>query len=295
MAPGSPCFRALRRLTIVACVLALTVSSALAAKKPKKPSEPKPAKAADPMSSPLQPDKLAPEYARLPFGGTKKAVLDFERSRIQAEYQRRIVSTPDVRERDQLRAKADEVFEAFAQTYFEFNGRRSGYDVSVLSGEFRHSTGQSLLLHEEGKLRGYLLFSEGKLWKLVHQQPAEGSFDALVEKAKEAYGPPDSVEVRTVFEGEEPVEKPKTATWKRGGLTFVLTDESALYGTFIAKWAVTEVEDRIARQAPSGGTDVRKQFGTEDVLMDIMTPSEESVSDIVDQILEGEPKPKPKD
>lgn len=294
-------------LALALVLLALPALAAKGRKAPKKPAEPAPAPAAEltpeqivaaAAASKLHPEKAFPEFEALAFGKDLDALTEYMRQRTDREVRPRILATPDVRQRDKLQAAAARQVEEFSLSHVEFRGQPTGWDVSILSGEFRHNARQEMRRHVEGETHAYFLLSEGTLWKVVRQSPAEErSFDQLLTQLRGAYGPPDSVETRTEYRDGEPVQVPERVTWKDGTLTVQAVDMSTLYKAHVVKWTVAPIERRVATMGTAAPrVDIKQQFRTEDVLRDVTTPSDRSVDDIVDRLLQGtaETTPPPK-
>ena len=239
--------------------------------------------------SALLPGKFLSEFEALPFGGDVAALIAYERGRIGSLYRARIRGTPDVRKRDRLEAEAEERVVAFSKTHVEFSGQATGFDVSVLSGEFRHRAGHALRTREDGGTRFYFLLSGGKLWKLVCQKPAKGEFSEMFGKLRAIYGEPAKIETRTVYREGDAVDLPHRISWTDGLVSVVLTDMSAVYNSHVVKWALVSEEQRLSELAETRPADPRKRFGASRELMDVMKKDEEdpSLDDIVDQLLEG--------
>jgi hypothetical protein len=308
------------RRSVVACALSFAAllgmlllagpASAAKARKPAKgkghPAEEAPAAAAltpeqlvaAAAASALHPQKAFPEYAGLPFGGDMDGLMGYVRQAVDRDVRPKMLATPDVRQRDKLQAEAAKEVETVSLSHVDFRGQPTGWDVSILSGEFRHNARQEMRRRTSGELHSYFLLSEGSLWKLVRQAPAaERSFDQLLTALRGAYGAPTKVETRREYRDGQAVEVPERATWEDGALTVQAVDMGTLYGAHLVKWALTPVEQQVAAigRGPVG-LDIKDRFRTEDVLRDVTTPSDRSVDDIVDRLLQGsgpvEPAPK---
>ena len=293
----------------VALAALLMTAPALAGKarkeKPKEPPAPTPAAApatpealaAAAAASKLHPVKADAVYDGLAFGKDIEALTGYMRDRVQREVKPKILATPDVRQRDELQAAAEKEVEEFSLSHVEFRGQPTGWDVSILSGEFRHNARQEMRTWRERNTQAYFLVSEGTLWKLIQQQPSdERPFEEVLSQLRGAYGPPAAIETRTVYKDGEPSEVPERVTWTDGVFTVQAIDMSTLYHAHVVKWALTEVEQRVASTGPAAvGVDLKAQFRTEDILRDVTTPSDHSVDDIVDRLLDGTaPTPPPK-
>lgn len=294
--------RSLPAALVVAALLVTATAFAGKARKPK-PAEVQPTPAAAPATpeqlaaaaaaSKLHPSKAFPEYAGLAFSKDTEALTSYMRERVAREVRPKLLATPDVRQRDLLQADAEKQVEEFSRSYVDFRGQPTGWDVSILSGEFRHNARQEMRRHQERDAHAYFMVSEGTLWKLIQQQPAEAqTFDQLLTQLRGAYGPPTRVETRTEYRDGKAVAVPERATWEDGTMTVQAVDMSTLYQSHVVKWALTDVESRVAGTGAGGPrVDIKHHFRTHDVLRDVTTPSDRSVDDIVDRLLEGKVAP----
>lgn len=259
--------------------------------------------AAAAATSALHPAKAFPAYEGLAFGKDLDALTQYMRARMEREVRPQMLATPDVRQRDRLQAEAESKVEEFSKSHVEFRGQATGYDVSILSGEFRHGARQEMRTHHTtDDVHGYFLLSEGTLWKLIRQQDTDsGPFEDLLTRLRTAYGKPAQVEMRTIYRDGEAVQIPERATWDDGTFTVQAVDMGAIYKSQVVKWALKSVEDPIAATGRRGwGVDIKEQYKTDDVLRDIMAPEDDpSVDSIVDRLLDDTaprkpPKPAPK-
>jgi len=113
---------------------------------------------------------LAELYAGFKFGMTKDEVIAQLAKAIDEKYDQQLKQTTDVAQQDKLRKmKKDEVGQIKA-SYIEFNGKKTGWDVSIVENEFAHNTGESMLERWEkqgnSNQRRFFFFYEGKLWKM---------------------------------------------------------------------------------------------------------------------------------
>jgi len=297
-------------LTLAALLAMLLLTGPATAGKAGKPARGKPAETAAPVpaapaspeaiaaaaaGSALHPQKAFPDYDGLTFGKDVEALTAYMRQHVDRRYRPQILATPDVRQRDELQARAGKQVEAFSLSHVEFRGQPTGWDVSVLSGEFRHNARQELRRHADGEVQSYFLLSEGALWKLVRQSPAsERTFDELIAQLRGAYGAPKSIETRTEYRDGAAVELPERVTWEDGTLVVQAVDMGTLYAAHLVKWALGSVEQQVAAMGRDAtGVDIKDRFRTEDVLRDVTTPSDKSVDDIVDRLLQGSTPPAP--
>lgn len=166
------------RTILLSLLLGLGAAPALAAPKAAKAAPaitatkekaPPPKKAAPPVSAEGK-KKLAELYAGFKFGMSKEDVLGVLRKQLDQKYEERIKATTDVTAQDRLRSEKKGDLARVNQSYTQFDGKRTGWDVSIIEDEFAHHTGESMLERWEnsnGKnQRRFFFFHDGKLYKM---------------------------------------------------------------------------------------------------------------------------------
>lgn len=139
-----------------------------AAKTAKKPAPPK--KVIPPMVSAEHKKSLAEKFAGFKFGMTKDEVLGVLQKQINERFEEKIKATTDVAMQDRYRKEKKAELARTSSTFVEFNGKRTGWDVSIVENEFAHNTGESMMERWEndgGKnQRRFFFFYNQKLWKM---------------------------------------------------------------------------------------------------------------------------------
>jgi hypothetical protein len=156
--------------TLVTDALAAPTKKA-AAKKTAAKKAPPPAKAAPPpMVSAEHKKALAEKFAGFKFGMTKDEVLAVLQKQINERYEEKIKATTDVAMQDRYRKEKKAELARVASTYVEFDGKRTGWDVSIVENEFAHGTGESMMErweNDNGKnQRRFFFFYNQRLWKM---------------------------------------------------------------------------------------------------------------------------------
>ncbi|MEZ4368906.1 MAG: hypothetical protein R2939_21895 [Kofleriaceae bacterium] len=146
-------------------VLGSHPAPAVAAPKAKAKAAPKPPAISAAHAQAL--DELRGPYS---FGMTVKEVGAVLSQQLDDAYAERIAATTDVATQDRLRREKKEELAEVKQTFVHFDGKRTGWDVSLVAGEFAHNTGECMLVHWEndgGKnQRRFFFFHHGVLWKM---------------------------------------------------------------------------------------------------------------------------------
>jgi len=137
-----------------------------AAKKPPPP----PKKVPPPVVSAEHKKSLAEKFAGFKFGMTKDEVLAVLQKQINERFEEKIKATTDVAMQDRYRKDKKAELARTSSTYVEFNGKKGGWDVSIVENEFAHNTGESMMERWEndgGKnQRRFFFFYNQKLWKM---------------------------------------------------------------------------------------------------------------------------------
>ena len=240
---------------------------------------------AAPARAQLQdPAQLATQLATIPYGAPIKLFQKFVEDRIGEEYRPLIKNERNAVKRDQLKREVPEKIQAVKNTYTEFTGTKTGYDISVLSGEFRHGAGDALM--KEGGDR-YYLFNGDRLWKVVMTIEPQTDFPTYALKLTTVFGGPEAMEFRDTG-GYRP---PLRVRWKLEDRVVELADRRAEYGCYTLIVAKADMwKERLADRSAiqSGG-------GVSQKVQDLTGQGTggADVSDIVDQILQKEQAPKP--
>ncbi len=138
---------------------------------------------------------LAELYAGFKLAMTKDEVIGLLSKQLDERYADKIKATSDMATQDRLRKDKKKELSLITGSYLAFEGKKSGWDVSIIEEEFAHNTGESMLERWENKdgknQRRFFFFHEGKLWKmfiafdtkqLAPESRNFGYFSALLEQ-----------------------------------------------------------------------------------------------------------------
>jgi hypothetical protein len=104
------------------------------------------------------------------MGMSKDEVVGALSKQLDANYDEKLRATTDVYQQDGLRREKKTELRRITDTYIEFNGKRTGWDVSIVENEFAHKTGEAMLVYWEnanGKnQRRFFFFVDGRLYKM---------------------------------------------------------------------------------------------------------------------------------
>ncbi|MBK9031752.1 MAG: hypothetical protein IPL61_10575 [Myxococcales bacterium] len=210
--------------------LAVTTDDAWAKGRRKKPVPVKkgPAEQKVPPPNAEQKKALGELMGAYKFGMDKDEIIGTLAKQIDERFAEQISATSDVMSQDKLRKEKQKEIQRIKQSYIAFDGKKSGWDVSLIDSEFAHKTGESMLAYWEnagGKnQKRFFFFYEGKLWKM---------FVAIDTKALA-----DDQRNFTFFRGlmESRYGKAKTvegrAVWNATEFEVQAVDKMAFYGSF---------------------------------------------------------------
>jgi hypothetical protein len=238
---------------------------------------------------------LAELLGAFKMGMTKDEVIGILTKQLDEAYAEKITATNDINTQDKLRAEKKDRIAEVTKTYVEFNGQKTGWDVSIIDDQFARNTNESMLVYWEnsgGKnQRRFFFFYEGKLWKMFlgldSKQIAEEqrNFDVFRK----------SMEGRFGAGGIDPTGE----QWTTSDLDVKAIDRLRFYDAFcLVVWdprRAKEVEATRAEHAPPPpkqdaimNTVLQKDPGDK--------PSLDENKDAVDAIIGGggSKKPKPK-
>lgn len=171
------------------------------------------------------------------FGMSVPAVCKRLERRIAARYKDRISATTDPFVQDKLRKKMQQEYARIAASYIRFTGNAKGWDASMISDEFAHKSGESMLYWEDPKNknnRRFFFFFRGKLYKtlttldMTKLPDAQREF-AIIQRVLEKRFGKGKVRVTT----RDGVKEPAHIDWHLKDLWVRASDKLRFYNTFI--------------------------------------------------------------
>ncbi len=175
----------------------------------------------------------------LPFGAGVEGIAKWVGRRLDRTWGPRIVKAVDDHERAALRAARDKELADVTGNEVVFDGRRTGWESSIIAGEFAAETQESLYLWRDGEVVHFFFLHEGKLWKYARRlEDGAGPFATRLGDYEAKLGPAISVEKESDGEGGL---RPVCATWRGASYDVKALSRRMLYGgdLFI-------IQDRVA-------------------------------------------------
>jgi len=175
-----------------------------AAPAPAKTPPKAPVKKAGPPVNAEHKKALAELYAGYKFGMTKDDVVKTLSKKIDERYEDKIKATTDIAAQDRIRKDKKRELAEITKDYVEFQGTKTGWDVSIIDGEFAHKTGEAMMdqWEKEGSKnqRRFFFFYQGKLWKMYVSLDLsilpedKKNFETFSGVMSAKYGPPSDTD-----------------------------------------------------------------------------------------------------
>jgi hypothetical protein len=178
-------------LLLVPLFIQLGASAAIAA--PKKRAGKAPAEKV-PVSA-----EISKSMGDMAWGMGKEEIQKKLIEKVKEHYRPLVAKARDAVAEDYLRQQANEEIKRIRDSYVEFRGTSTGWDVSFLRGEFTHGNDESMIVLHDNNSQNFYFFMGGKLWKWYKAFDAEvfpagnfSSFSGAVTRrfgeAKDAHG-----------------------------------------------------------------------------------------------------------
>jgi len=152
--------------------------------------------------------------------------------KVKEHYKPLIAKTRDAVEEDRLREAATSEIKRIKDSFVEFKGTSTGWDVSFLKGEFTHGNDESMLVMKDQNSQNFYFFIGGKLWKWYKAFDAEvfpaGSFATFAGAVQRRFGP--AKEARGVL--VPGTTERHWLEWQDDGTRLRAVDQSDFYGFY---------------------------------------------------------------
>lgn len=201
-----------------------------------------------PAASKVNAKALGELMGSFKFGMTKNQVLKVLAQELRERYREKIKEARGVYEQDRLRRQRKKELERIKDSFVEFKGAKTGWDVSIIDEQFGRNSGESMMVMWEntgGKnQRRFFFFYEGQLYKmfialdssmLKEHQRSFAFFKRLMEGR---YGPGKVVYSKN-RKGEE---RPTMIDWSSRNHHVQAIDKLSFYGSFCLVVADPDIE-----------------------------------------------------
>jgi hypothetical protein len=181
----------------------------------------------------------------LKWGDSVEAVQTALKKRIETRYAKLLEETSEALEQRELRGRLNREVQDLLAGYTKFDGQKTAFEVGVVGEEFKHGTGESVLMVRENKADRYFFFIGGKLWKLFVSYSADTikdvKFADFVEKTRKKYGRPFKIE--KAGQGNDRVAT--RAEWRDRQTLLEARDRTAFFQTYTLSFSHRPVRERI--------------------------------------------------
>ncbi|MDB4976100.1 MAG: hypothetical protein JWN48_4441 [Myxococcaceae bacterium] len=245
----------------------------------------KAAKAAKAAAIP-QSAEIAKTMGDLKWGTSRDEVFQHFSNAIKDKYKPLLAKAGGALEEDKLRAKMKDELAKLKSSEVDFNGKKTGWDVSFLKGEFTHKNAESLMVVSDTSSENYYFFIQNKLWKWYKAFKTEAfagkSFDQFADAIQERFGPSQKREGEATHGGG----KQNWLEWQDPTTRLRAIDNSHFYGFYCL---VFEDKDTL-RKLPQLRTNKVAEGGKGNSLVDSVTSDEannsasDSNPDVMDRI-----------
>lgn len=244
----------------------------------------KKAKKAAPEAAPVSAE-ISKSMGELSWGMTKDELQNQLITKIKEKYRPLVSKTRDAVEEDRLRNAASEEMKRIRDSYVEFKGTSTGWDVSFLRGEFTHGNSESMLVSRDQNSQNFYFFIHGKLWKWYKAFDAEvfraGDFQSFASSVQKRFGPArDASGELSAASG-----KRHWLEWQDDKTRLRAVDQSDFYGFYCLVFEQKATVDNLAKLR----TNTRQVAEKSNSLVDAVTapPSQgdaDKSPDVVDSI-----------
>jgi hypothetical protein len=130
----------------------------------------------------------------VPFGQPMSDTMTWIEGRVSQSYEPRFATALDARERDTLKHRMTREVEELRNKVVAFDGKVTGFEASVVQGEFEVNASESLLLFRDGNVDHYLFFSDGVLWKYARPLRMTDTFETRLAQWRADQGTPTATQ-----------------------------------------------------------------------------------------------------
>ena len=167
------------------------------------------------------------------WGDSKKKVLKKIKAQMFTKMRQRKDLKHDRVKMQEARKRLVDKYKRIEESYTPLSGEKTGYEVSVISGEYTKNHGEALIKIDDKAAQRFFFFVDGELYKMVvayRDNYLSGvGFKAFVGKVSGKYGRPDGTNYKEIA-GEETLAR---ATWKDPTTILHAKNKEEFFGTFV--------------------------------------------------------------
>jgi len=184
----------------------------------------------------------------LKWGNGKDQVMKYFKELKDSEFKSEAAPIRDSILKERLRREKIEQYKEIEASYQELRGTgRTGYEVSVVGGEFQKNNSEALVRAKDDRAQKFYFFYNGRLWKMAivyNTDYLSGiGFEAFIDQVSRKYGESDESE----YDAEGFLAR---AMWRDERTELRIEDKSEFFGTFVMVFSdVTEAQRRREAEA----------------------------------------------
>jgi len=273
---------------VLAVFLMATAANGMAAdktgKKPQKKGTEEEAKVEPAWPSPLDPGKFDMVYTLLPFGKDRSQFMSILTQRFQQQLQPVLKATLDPHQRDILRTQMEKDLGVVEKSWRQFDGKDSGYSISVIAKEFFLNAGEAVLKYMYGSNAAYFLFSGNNLRELFLCVEPSTDFNAMLERLGKAYKTPAKVTYKDPETKAEVIE----AKWRDTTFELTARPKSGIFKCNRLSWVYLPSEEGVKVRREAAKTLTKPDSSSSDILNQVMQDPGDDVDNILDSVLKKE-------
>jgi hypothetical protein len=204
--------------------------------------------------------------------------------KIKETYRPLVAKTRDSVEEDRLRQKATEEMKRIRDSFVEFTGTSTGWDVSFLRGEFTHGNDESMLVMRDQNSQNFYFFIDGRLWKWYKAFDAEvfrsGDFSGFAAAVQRRFGAAKDVQAELVpGSGQR-----HWLEWQDDKSRLRAVDQSDFYGFYCLVFEEKATVGKLAQLRTNTREVGNKQHALVDAVTSAPSRDADNSADVVDRI-----------
>jgi hypothetical protein len=227
---------------------------------------------------------IAESMGELKWGMSKDDLLTKVTDKIKEKYRPLVAKSKSAMDEDRLRTQAKDEMRAARESYVEFTGGSTGWDVSFIKGEFTHNNDESMIVVRDENSQNFYFFFGGRLWKWYK------AFDASVFKAGDFQSFAASVQRRfgeaTDVHGQmaDGAGERHWLEWQDDSTRLRAIDQTSFYGFYCLVFEEKETLKNLARLRTNAPKREEKRHALVEAVTSGDTAQPDDSPNIVDRI-----------
>jgi len=228
--------------------------------------------------------EISKSMTEITWGMSKDELQKKLIDKVKEKYRPLVAKTKDAVEEDRLRNAATDEIKRIKDSFVEFKGTSTGWDVSFLRGEFTHGNDESMLVQRDQNSQNFYFFIDDKLWKWYKAFDAEvfraGDFAGFSGAVQRRFGPAKDVSAELA---------PGSGTrhwleWQDDKTRLRAVDQSDFYGFYCLVFEEKATVGNLAKLRTNTKTVATKQHALVDAVTAPPARDADSSPDVVDRI-----------